>query len=258
MKKLLALLMVLELLLLTGCSSRDLELLLVEAAYKVDAIIDLDEPLFSVPRRVRIEGEVYRTGFYGDLWAKNLTFTGEEYEVRGTTFRRLDCGTFDCIQAGVGSKTGGMLYCLDSQWEEAKAYYEDPENYTYYCGINVKESREEDRQYFEVEDMDIEKYEALMGHGGAFAYDPFDPVKNRASEFKEVIIDAGPWPYINFFKISKDGILESFKAYYFFILDGTMYQARYHNLSEDSVSAVEVPEETAAYFIELVERLQTE
>lgn len=261
MKKFAVLLMVLELLLLAGCTGPNLEQMLIEVANRVYAVVDLDAVFSGVPDRVRIEGKVYRTGFYGDLWPKNLTFTGEEYQVRGITFRRLDCGTFDCVQAQIGSKTGGTVYCLGSQWEEAKAYYEDSESYVYYCGINVKEAQDEDKQYFEIEDIDLEKYEALVEHGGVFAYDPFDGVKNAASEFKEVTIDTekvDPRPYINFFKESKDGIFVSFKAHYFFILDGTMYLARYHNISEHFVSAVEVPKETADYFIELVEGFQNE
>lgn len=261
MKKRIAFLAVLELLLLTGCQGPNLEQMLVEVANRVYSVIDLDAVFSGVPDRVRIDGKVYRTGFYGDLWPKNLSYTGEEYEVRGITFRRLDCGTFDCVQAPIGSKTGGTIYCLASQWEEARAYYEDSGSYIYYCGINVKESRDEDKQYFEIEDIDLEKYEALVEHGGVFGYDPFDGIKNAASESREVIIDTeevDPRPYINFFKESRDGMFGSFKGRYFFILDGTMYLARYHNISEHFVSAVAVPEETAAYFIELVDDLQSE
>lgn len=261
MKKFIALLAALELLLLTGCQGPNLEQLLVEVAEQVDSRVDLDAFLSGVPNRVKIEGEEYRTGFYGDLWPKNLSFTGEEYEVRGIIFRRLEGTTFDCVQARIGGKTGGTIYCLASQWEEAKAYYEDGENYTYYCGIGAIEATEDEKRLFQIEDIDLEKYEALMEHGGVFAYDPFDAVKNKASEFREVTIDTlevDPRPYINFFKQSKDGNFGSYKAHYFFILDGTMYLARYHNMSEHFVSAVEVSEETASYFIELVEGFQAE
>ena len=41
-------------------------------------------------------------------------------------------------------------------------------------------------------------------------------------------------------------------------MDGKLYQARYHNRSEEIVAAVEVPEETGEYFVELIEGLLEE
>ncbi|NCE63483.1 hypothetical protein D1159_02525 [Pseudoflavonifractor sp. 524-17] len=104
------------------------------------------------PSEVIIGGTAYQAGFYGDLWPSGLSFTGEEYEVDGQTFRRLDWDAFDCVQA----PTGGAIY---------------------------------------------------------------------------------------------------FRGDRFFILDGALYLARYHNQSEHTLSAVEIPAETAAYFIALVEDL---
>lgn len=216
----------------------------------------LGKALPSEPETVKIDGRTYRQGFYGDLWTESLAFTGEQYEVGGKTFRRADCAGFDCMQALGGGKTGGIVYCLDSQWEEAAAYYGDAENYTYYCQIDALQGG---KQVFEIEAMDFEKFDALAHIGSVFSYDPFDIVKNKASESREILIDAAetdPRPYIVFYRESKDGSFVSSKAHRFFLLGGEMYLARYHNMSEGTVSAVKVPEETAAYFIELITRFQ--
>lgn len=214
------------------------------------------------PKTVKIEGKTYTTGFYADdLWIKDAPKLEEAYEIGGVRFRLLDGGTFDCANGAAGGKTGGMIYVLDSQLEEARAYYADPENYVYYCAVGVKYSREGEGEVFEIEDIDLEKYDALMGIGSTFGYDPFDMVKNYASERKAVEIDVSKTdvrPYINFYRESRDGLFTSSKASNFFILDGTMYLARYHNGTKEIVSAVELPEETAAYFIDLVEGFQAD
>lgn len=214
--------------------------------------INLNKALSLEPEKVKIDGETYRSGFYGSLWTKNLAFTGEEYEADGKTYRRTDCAGFDCMQTSGGGKTGGIVYCLDSQWEDAEAYYGSPENYTYYLQID---SIQGGKQVFEIEDMDYEKFDALTGFGDTFAYDPFDFVKNKASESKEILIDAtenDPRPYFTFYKESKDGSFGSFKGHHFFLMDRKMYLARTHDMSEDIVSAVELSEETSSYFIETV------
>lgn len=214
-----------------------------------------------IPNTVKIEGTTYRTGFYPDnLWTKKVSYTDKEYEIGGVRFRLLDGGTFDCAQGDTGPKTGGMIYVSDSQFPQAKAYYADPENYSYYCAVGVKFSKEE-AEVFEIEDIDLERYDALMDSGSAFAYDPFDLLKNTAAEFKSVEFDTREIdvrPFINFYRESRDGLFTSSKASKFFILDGTLYLARYWNLKEEVVSAVELPEESSAYFVALVEGFQAE
>lgn len=219
--------------------------------------------MLGVPAKVEIDGVEYRTGFYDDtLWLQDrLPRSEEEFEVGGKVFRRMECGEFDCVWARIGPKTGGMLYCREDQWDEAQEYYADGENFDYYCIVGAKEAKKEEKQTFEVPEMDLEKFDALGKHGSTFDYDPFDLVHNKAAEYKEITIDTrkiDPRPYISFYKDSKDGIFTSYKAHYFFVMEGKLYQARYHNQSEEVVAAVEVPEETGEYFVELIEGLLEE
>lgn len=217
--------------------------------------------LLGAPETVKIDGEKYRTGFYADdLWLDELSYTGEEYEVRGILFQRAEGSGFSFLRAKTGSKTGGVLYCLDSQWQDAKDYYADSANYAYYCLMGAAGTDEED-QIFEIPDADVEKWEALTKHGGVFDYNPFDMLHNKAAEYREITIDIkefDPRPYIRFYRASRDGVFISYKGHRFFLMDGKLYLARYQNLSEEKVAAVEVPEETGEYFAELVEELLEE
>lgn len=233
-------------------------LLAVPALVFLSGCMELSQLLPLQPSEVIIGGTAYQTGFYGDLWPSGLSFTGEEYEVDGQTFRRLDWDAFDCVQAPTGAKTGGTIYCRADQWEQAGAYYANGDHFTYYCKIDAANAREEERIY-ELEDIDLEQWEALARLGQTFRYDPFGPAQNTASELKSVAIDTqttDPGSYIHFYRESKDGHFVSFRGDRFFILDGALYLGRYHNQSEHTLSAVEIPAETAAYFIALVEDLR--
>lgn len=214
----------------------------------------------DIPETVEIEGEIYRTGFYGDdLWVKNMEFTGTEYEVNGTQFRGLDCNGFTCVQAPhLGGKTNGILYCLDAQWEDAAAYYGNPENFIYYCEIEA--TSYEPERLAELEDIDLEQWDTLLQQGNAYSYDPFDQVKNKAVEFHTVDFDTleiNPLPYIHFYRESKDEKFKSSTASHFFVWDGVLYLGRYHNQSEHRLSTVEIPADTAAYFLEIIENVRS-
>lgn len=213
----------------------------------------------GVPETVEIEGDTYRADFYGDdLWIKTMEFTGAEYEVGSRRFRGVDCNGFSCVQADIGPKTNGVLYCLDSQWEDAAAYYGDPENFTYYCEIEATSSEPEHLE--ELEAVDLEQWDALFRQGQAGSYDPFDFLKNQANERKAVDFDTlevNPLPYIRFYRASKDGVFRSFRGNRFFVREGALYLARYHNQSEHRLSAVQIPEETGAYFLEIIENVRS-
>ena len=220
---------------------------------------NLSQSHLDVPETVEIEGNTYRTGFYGDdLWVKNMEFTGTEYEVNGTQFRGLDCNGFACVQASIGGKTNGVLYCLDEQWDDAASYYDDAENFTYYCLIEA--TSYEPERLAELETVDLEQWSALFHHSTTYDYDPFDLIKNITSEHVAVEFDTleiNPLPYIHFYRESIDKKFISSKGSHFFIWDGTLYLARYDNHKDHRLSAVKIPEETGAYFLEIIENIRT-
>ena len=72
-----------------------------------------------VPKTVKIEGVTYRSGFYGDLYPINFTYNDEYYKDGANKFRRVNCEKFDLIKLANDGMTYDLLYCADSQWEQA-------------------------------------------------------------------------------------------------------------------------------------------
>ena len=110
----------------------------------------------EVPETVRAEGKTYRTGFYSDeLCPVNLEHTGKEYDMNDDTLYQVYISGFECLHApSTGGSTNGTLYCLDSQWDEAQAYYADPANFTYYCEVTPDGIAGTERaEVYAIEDM---------------------------------------------------------------------------------------------------------
>lgn len=187
-------------------------LFLVIALTGCSALMD-----FLPPQSVKIGDKTYKTGFYGDLWPINLSYTGEDVEIRGKLFHHLECGQFDCYHASIGKKSNGTVYCLASQWDEAKAYYANEENFTYICELNAKYSFE-DHEYYPIENMDRETFDKLMNCGSTFVSNPLDPVQKKAGELKQTVINEDEQEIstiFRFYKESNDGNFCTYRGYYF-------------------------------------------
>ena len=93
----------------------------------------------TVAETVEINGKSYRTGFYGDCYLMDdLPLSGLEYELDEITYRALQHPEFDLWYNGSDS----VMYCAEDQWEAAKTYYADDQQYLYYCsvGVTIKET----------------------------------------------------------------------------------------------------------------------
>lgn len=204
---------------------------------------------FFPPNKITVEGRLYRTGFYGDLYPDEFSFIGEEYSVGGSVAWQLDIERFDLMQMDKGFKTGGTIYCADSQWEEAKAYYADGENYIFYCDIDVPG---EDKTKV-IEHMDYEQFEALYEFSNKNEYTPFSS-KERSGQKTIDFPDKSVSPRLKFYKQSKDGLFTSLRHHYY-VVEDKMYLVRYYDYGEDKIYVMEIPGEIAAYFISLTESL---
>lgn len=200
---------------------------------------------------VEIGQKQYRTGFYGDLFPNNLEFTDEEYEVGHETFRGMMLQQFECVHAFIGPKSNGTIYCLDSQWGAAKEYYENDDNFTYYCSIGIE--RIDQKPVIQtISDMDAEKFEELLKFAQANGYDPFEVGK----KVNKVVMDRPDEdisPTLLFYKESNDGCFVSFRGDAYHIIDGKMYLVYYYDGKDDSMHAIQVPQELADYFISLTQ-----
>lgn len=212
----------------------------------------------SAPETVTIDGTVYRSGFYGNLFPANMTYGSDIYTVNRIEFRRVICDRYNWMHTSNGTTTGGTIYCDDGQWEQAKTYYEDASNFIFYCEAGV-ENVYEDRKPAIVdlsEGIDPLKFDTLMDFAASNSYDPFDTKKNESVEtIRLPIPDSGESPRLVFYKESKDGWFASDKSYQFHIVDETLLLVFYYDYGHgeyEELVAVEVPDELGRYFIELL------
>jgi hypothetical protein len=218
---------------------------------------------YVLPETITIEDVTYRNGFYSGtetLWPENLTYDRTEtYEKWGSEFHRVtNAEQFNWVYTSNGGSTEGDrgLYCAEDQWEQARAYYADNSNFTYYCRIGTAYS-DRDPGIAATPYMDIEKYDALMAFAGENSYDPFDSnkkVQTRRLPFP----DKAASPELVFYKQSNDGFFTSYKGNKFFAIDGELFLLYYYDYGHgeyQEMVAVEVPDALGQYFIALLAQL---
>lgn len=217
--------------------------------------------LASEPDTVTIDGQKYTTGFYGTLYPDNFECSEETYDVDDTEYRRIEDERFDLIHASIGFYESGTIFCKESQYEEAKEYYSDLNNYNYYCRIGEHDLDEPDFEpiVIDLSEADKEMLDALIVFGEENEFDPFNSFKNK--EVQQVkfpfIPDSKTSPQLIFYKESKDGLFTSVKGSKFRVIEGKLYLIFFYDRnfgeSEETV-AVEVPDEMNDYILELLEQ----
>lgn len=211
----------------------------------------------SVPHTVAIDGTTYRNGFYGDLWPDNITLKGEPIKVGVNDFQRVNCERFDWVHSAIGTKTSGILYCKESQWEEAQEYYADCDNFVYYCSIGAKYV-DLDPVIITIPNIDSKKFDELMVYANKNSYNPFG--SNKDVKIRRIPIpDRDKSPELVFYKESKDGFFTSFKGNIFHELDGKLLLLFYYDFGhgkKEEMVAVDVPDELGQYFVKLIEQLK--
>lgn len=220
-------------------------------------------PPQEVPETAVAEGKTYRKGFYSDeLWPMNLEHTGKEYFVNNDTLYQVYLSGFECLHApNTGGRTSGTLYCLESEWEEAQAYYADPANFTYYCEITPAGiAGTEGAEVYPIEDMNPEMFGALMSQIDGTRNDPFDAMQRIIGEKRESeAIDVSDRKIYNlfFYRQSNDGHFVTFRGDHFVLVDGRLYFVRYKDGKEDALHVIEMTGEEADYFIDLLNGLNS-
>lgn len=217
----------------------------------------------DVPETVSAEGKTYRTGFYSDeLWPVNLEYTDKEYEINNDTLYLVDINGFECLHAPeTGGRTNGTLYCLDSQWEEAKAYYADPANFTYYCEVTPDWIAGTERaEIYPIDDMNPEMFEALMSQIDGTRNDPFDALERMVGENREsdaIDISNRKIYKLFFYRQSNDNHFVTFQGDHFSLIDGKLYFIRYRDGKDDTLHVIEITGEPADYFMNLLNGLNS-
>ncbi|QOR35203.1 hypothetical protein IMX26_17380 [Clostridium sp. 'deep sea'] len=209
---------------------------------------------FIIKSSVTIDNITYRNGFYGDLWPNNFTFKDDSSNEESSKFRHVNCDKFDLVHSYIGFKASGILYCAENEWKQASEYYAANNNFDYYCHIGGNYA---DCDPVKIPNIDYQKFNELMSFAKENDYNPFgsnDGVETQRLPFP----DENKSPKLVFYKESKDGLFNSFKGYIFHILDGKLLQVYFYDYGHgeyEEMVYVNVPDEIAQYFIELLKQL---
>lgn len=195
----------------------------------------------------------YKTGFYSDLWLSDITYTSEFIEGELYEYRYVDNTMFDWVQCYIGSRDTGVLYCNEIQWEEAKEFYSDSNNFVYYCMIGTQ-STDRDPLISTLEDIDPTMFDKLMEFAKESEYNPFGSNED-VDTIRRPIPDRDESPKLIFYCESKDGYFNSYKGYKFHNVNGELLLVFYYDYGHgeyENLVAVEVPKELSDYFIEII------
>lgn len=203
----------------------------------------------EIPNSVKLNNEIYKTGFYGDLkpCSSQNGFLGDLYgkstdvwncpqvKASGMEGYKVDYAEFSILSLRHGMWQR-VLYVQESEFLRAKEYYSSFENFTYYiaCGQNT----EYDKVY------EISATEEYDGY-----FDLLLRANHKNARKNEEIALTDRVFYV--YKISKDGLLTSLREEYYLIND-KLYLFSYLDGKDDSFYTVEIEEEISNYFVNII------
>ncbi len=216
--------------------------------------------MFTNPDEIIINNVTYRTGFYGDLYPINIIRTGEKYMVNDKDVYAVNYDRFDFMQYSDGTTTygnsgidGGQIYCNLEQYDEAKAFYEAPENFLIKCKIG-------DLSDNVIENFDYKKFEDLYSFSQKPEYSPLldqdqnmDVVRFRVDSFKDFYEKE-----LTIYKESIDGFFASTKGTHYQIMEGTLYLVIHYDHGHgeyNELVCVPIPNELSDYVVKMVSGL---
>lgn len=212
---------------------------------------------FLIPQEVTIDNVKYKNGFYGDLIPNSLSHDSNAYVVDDNEFYHANCNKWNLMLSYIGEYEDGTAYCDESQWNEAKAYYEDGDNFDYYAVIG-KSFVWSKTSATEISDVNYSKFDELMKFAKENEYNPFAPSLNdNVKTVRLPLPDEKESPEITLFKESKDELFTSYQGYIFYIIDEKLYElfqidCNYGEYEE--LIAVEVPDDLSDYFTEFLSK----
>lgn len=207
------------------------------------------------PQTLQGDGETYKTGFYGSLFPNTFELVGGSFEIQNTKLNRIAYDRFALFHADIGSYSEGTIYCLEKDYEDACAFYADPDNFAYYCILGV-DSDTQSAKTVELSDVDTDQFSALLEFAEKSNYDPFDKKHNAQIEKVELPMpDDTKQTRLVFYKESNDHLFVSSKGTEFFILNGHLYAVYQYDGGkgeEEKLIAVKAPDDISTYFVEFM------
>jgi len=209
----------------------------------------------SVTIEVETESGVYRNGFYGDLYVIDPKTPEKAFKYGKQQFYYLPNENFD-LRITYENPAVATAFCHVEQWEEAKDFYSENENFDFYClRGNVHDPK--NSEIFSIPDMDYEKFNMLYDFAEAKGYDPFGAENINAKRI--INYEHRGNCEIIFYKESKDGVFTSFKGHKYHLLGGKLVLVYYYDANhgeKNELVYIEVPRDIAAYFEELLKGLE--
>lgn len=207
------------------------------------------------PDCVTIDGKTYKTGFYGSLFPHEFELTGSTLSGKNLELRQIRHDSFELYHADIGSYLEGTIYCGESCYDQATAYYQNPQNYSYFCILGVNSTTSSTRT-LEIPLVDTAKFDALLDFAEASDYSPFDSKHNAAVEKVELPMpDNTKMTRMVFYKESHDSLFVSSTGDEYYIIDGVLYLVYQYDFGHgayEKLIAVKVPEEIGRYFVEFM------
>lgn len=216
------------------------------------------------PKTATINGEKWCLAYEnGSLYPLSNVIDGDKATVDGDSFYYSEGGEYEYMVC-YSYKGKPSVYFKEEELESARAYYDNAENYSYYCITgNIHDAN--DHHTYEVPDMDPEMLSKLLAFALERSYDPFVGRKGLEGERTIPFDPEGPYTdgEIVFCKESKDGgALSTDKGTQFRIEDGKLVLFcfydfdGYNDYADPRMYVIDVPEDLGDYFVRIVNALE--
>ncbi len=210
----------------------------------------------EAPESISNGNTVYKTGFYGSLFPNEFEYSGVSIEIKSNTLNKIKHDKFSLYHANIGSYTEGAIYCLESDYANVYDYYNNHDNYSYHCSIGV-DSDTKVIETIKLEDVDTDKFHALLKFAENNTYDPFD--KKHNSKIATISLSMPDHSSkIVFYKESSDFLFISTTGNEYYIIDNHLYLVYQYDFGHgeyEKLIAVKVPDEISNYFVQYMESL---
>ena len=180
---------------------------------------------------------------------------------KGENYYKYQLTDFDCYIA-YDNDAEPNVYFESNQFGEAVSYYNNEENFDFYCLLgNIHD--ESEQQIIEIEDIDSLIFNQLLEFSKNNDYNPFTSFNDEDGLKKIPISNPDDWmaDEIHFYKESKDGAFMTSKGYTFVLHENKLCLLYQYDFIDDESPVMlvkDIPSEISNYFCSLLGELQSE
>lgn len=208
---------------------------------------------------VTIEGKEYKMAELDRLYptVDGVGSTNAVW-VMGKDYYQYIQSKYDCY-VRYDTSAEPVLYFESSIFDEAFSYYNNEDNFNFYCILGNFYDKNNQRK-FELQDVDASMFRQLLDFSHANEYDPFSFANNESGLITVLLEDSKNRieNEIHIYKESKDGKFSTGKKTYVLHEDKLclLYYYDFGNKEAPVMLIREVPEEISDYFCSLLEKCE--